>query len=158
MTVEKLEALGVEQMADERIKDFLRSQGTGVLALPTDDEPYILPLSYGYDGERRLYFTYLTDENSRKAALSSGQRASFLVYAAETPFVWRSVICAGPIHDLPRSEWDAHDDAMADNAWHPNLLERAFETQRVQLYRFDIGEWSGLSHNGLPPALEDPVN
>lgn len=157
MTVETLEALGVERMAEQTIVDFLTSKGVGILALPTDDAPYVLPISFGYDGERRLYFTYATGNTSRKADLSSGDgRASFLVYAAESPFMWRSVVCKGTVREIPRSEWDEHEEAMNDNAWHPDLLERAFEAERVLVYRFDIGEWSGLRHSGLPPALDDP--
>lgn len=157
MTVEKLEALGVEQMAEQSIRDFLASQGVGVLALSTDNAPYILPLSFGYDGERRLYFTYVTGDTSQKADLSSGGKwASFLVYAAESAFNWRSVVCEGTVREVPRSEWDTHDEAMKDNAWHPDLIERAFETERVLVYQFDIEEWSGLRHSGLPPGLENP--
>lgn len=155
MTVEALQTLGVEQLSEQDIDDFLTSQGVGVLALPTGDAPYLLPLSFGYGGDRRFYFTYVTGETSRKAGLSSGDgRASFLVYAAESPFVWRSVVCEGTVREVPRSEWDTHEAAMNDNAWHPDLFERAFETERVLVYQFDIEEWSGLRHSGLPPGLE----
>jgi hypothetical protein len=156
MTIETLEALGIERMPEQHIRDFLSSHGVGVLALPTDGAPYLLPISFGYDGDHTLYFTFVTGDGSRKAGLSTGsERASFLVYAAESPFVWRSVVCEGGIHELPRDEWDAHDEAMADNAWHPDVFERAFETERVRVYQFDVEDWSGLRHTGLPPRLED---
>ena len=157
MTVETLETLGIERMDDGDIRDFLTSHGVGVLALPTDDAPYVLPISFGYDGDRGLYFTFVTGDTSRKADLSSGEdRATYLVYAAESPFHWRSVVCEGPVHEIPRREWDAHDEAMQDNAWHPDVFERAFETERVRVYRFDVEDWSGLRHTGLPPGLEHP--
>jgi nitroimidazol reductase NimA-like FMN-containing flavoprotein (pyridoxamine 5'-phosphate oxidase superfamily) len=155
MTVDKLEALGIEHMSDERIGDFLSSQGVGILALPTDDAPYILPLSFGYDGTRRLFFTYVTGGDSDKATLSArGGTASFLVYTAESPFSWRSVVCRGTLTEVPRHDWPAHDKAMADNAWHPDLFERAFELEDVLVYQFEIEEWSGLRHAGLPPGLD----
>jgi len=157
MTVETLETLGAEKMSEQSIKDFLASHGVGVVAFPTDDVPYVLPLSFGYDGERRLYFTYVTGDTSRKANLSRDDtRASVLVYTAETPFNWRSVICEGTVREVPRSEWNLHEEAMNDNAWHPNLFERAVETERVLVYQFEIEKWSGLRHTGLPPELENP--
>ena len=159
MTVETLEKLGIEEMSEQSIKDFLTSHGVGALAFPTDDVPYVLPLSFGYDGERRLYFTYVTGDTSRKAKLSRGDtRASVLVYAAETPFNWRSVVCEGTVRKLPESEWDAHEEAMNDNMWQPDVIERAVETERVLVYQFEIEKWSGLRHTGLPPELENPTS
>ena len=155
MTVDKLEALGIEHMSDESITDFLSSQGVGILALPTDGAPYILPLSFGYDDQRRLFFTYVDGNDSMKASLSAeDDHASFLVYTAESPFSWRSVVCRGTLREVPRADWPAHSAAMADNAWHPDLFERAFEIADVLVYQFDIEEWSGLRHAGLPPGLD----
>jgi nitroimidazol reductase NimA-like FMN-containing flavoprotein (pyridoxamine 5'-phosphate oxidase superfamily) len=159
MTVETLEAFGVEQMSAQSIADFLTSQGVGVLALPTDGVPYILPLSFGYDGDQRLYFTYIIGDTSRKATLSSDDtRASVLVYEAETPFHWRSVICEGTVQELSKSEWDAHEEAMTDNAWHPDLFEQALETDRFLVYQLEIEEWTGLRHSGLPPKIKHPTS
>ena len=155
MTVDRLEALGIEHMNDDSISDFLSSQGVGILALPTDSAPYVIPLSFGFDEDRRLFFTYVNGDDSMKAALSArGGAASFLVYTAESPFSWRSVVCQGTLKEVPRHDWPAHDDAMDDNAWHPNLFERAFEIEDVLVYQFDIEEWSGLRHAGLPPGLD----
>lgn len=155
MTVDELRPLGIEEMSDEDIANFLSSQGVGILALSTDDAPYVLPLSFGYDGDRRLYFTFVTADGSQKARLSSeDRRASYLVYAAESPFSWRSVVCRGTVERVPRSDWERHDEAMEDNAWHPDLFERAFETEEILVYQFDIEEWSGLRHSGLPPELK----
>jgi nitroimidazol reductase NimA-like FMN-containing flavoprotein (pyridoxamine 5'-phosphate oxidase superfamily) len=155
MTVESLEKLGIEHMSEENIENFLKSQGVGILALPTDGAPYIFPLSFGYDGKKRLYFTFVTSDSSEKAELTSeGGEASFLIYTAESPFSWRSVVCQGTVSEVPREDWGDHDEAMADNAWHPDLFERAFELEEILVYQFEIEEWSGLRHAGLPPGLE----
>jgi len=159
MTGEALDALGVEQMSQQSIADFLASQGVGVLAFPTDDVPYVLPLSFGYDGDQRLYFTYVIGDTSRKASLSSdGTRASVLVYETKTPFHWRSVICEGTVREVPKSEWDTHEEAMTDNAWHPDLFERAYNTERFLVYQFEIEDWSGLRHSGLPPEVKNSTS
>lgn len=154
MAVERLEKLGIEHMSEEDIENFLKSQGVGILALPTNGAPYIFPLSFGYDGKRRLYFTFVTSDSSEKTELTSkGGEASYLVYTAESPFSWRSVVCQGTVSEVPRADWDDHDEAMADNAWHPDLLQRAFEVEDILVYQFEIKEWSGLRHAGLPPGL-----
>ena len=154
MTVEKLEALGVERMAEGNIKDFLNSKGIGVLALSSENAPYVLPLAYGYDGNRRLYFTYFVGETSRKADLSDDDpQASFLVYAAESPFTWRSVVCVGRIRPVPRSDWGDHQDAMERKTWRPDVLTQGFDIEHIQHYQLDIDEWSGLRQRGLPPGF-----
>lgn len=44
------------EMDDEAIDEFLTEQGVGVLSMSTDGTPYGIPLSFGYDGDDRLYF------------------------------------------------------------------------------------------------------
>ncbi|MDS0474437.1 hypothetical protein [Natrinema sp. 1APR25-10V2] len=51
MSVEELQEYGLEKMSDTEIRNFLSSQKTGVLGLPQEDAPYLLPLTFGYDGE-----------------------------------------------------------------------------------------------------------
>jgi hypothetical protein len=155
MTADELAAFGMEQLSAAAIEDFLASQGTGVLALPTDAAPYVVPMSFGYDGGRRLYFTFVAGAESRKADLAAGGGpARFLVYSVDTPFNWRSVVLTGTIDELPRSEWDEHATAMEDNAWYPDLLERALAAEDVRVFVFDIEDWDGFSHAGLPPGFD----
>jgi nitroimidazol reductase NimA-like FMN-containing flavoprotein (pyridoxamine 5'-phosphate oxidase superfamily) len=49
VTVDELTDYGLERMDDDAIRDCLAAESVGVLGLPTDDVPYLLPLSYGYD-------------------------------------------------------------------------------------------------------------
>jgi nitroimidazol reductase NimA-like FMN-containing flavoprotein (pyridoxamine 5'-phosphate oxidase superfamily) len=117
MTVEQLEAFGMERMSEDAIRGFLEAQGMGVLALPADPVPYLLPLSFGYDGDSTLYFTYLVGPESQKEQLSAEtDRARFLTYNAESAFMWRSVVLTGNLSELPQSEWDDHSAAILDNA------------------------------------------
>lgn len=154
MTVEELGSFGLERMTDAEVDDFLANRGFGVLGLPGEDAPYLLPLSYGFDGEASLYFTYLRGTESRKAALSGrGRTASFLVYATETAFNWRSVLLTGELQPIPESEWPAIAADLSD-AWRPDLLERAGEELSVSVYAFRVTDRSGIKHVGLPPELE----
>lgn len=153
MTLEELTEYGMARMDEAAIDGFLSSHSIGVLGLPAEDAPYLLPLSYSYDGES-LYFLYVVGAESRKADLSDrAEAARFLVYSAETVFNWRSVLLSGTIEEVPVGEWDPLLDEM-EMAWRPELFETASEMEVTRLYRFRIEERSGIKHTGLPPALE----
>ena len=154
MSTNELEQYGLVRMTDDEIRSFLASQGTGVLGFPTADAPYLLPMSYGFDGESRLYFTYFVGSESRKATLSERTDvASVLVYKADTKFNWQSVLLSGTLEQVPESEWETVEDAT-DDAWRPDLFETADLSGGVSVCEFRIQERSGVKHIGLPPGLE----
>ncbi|WP_435358662.1 pyridoxamine 5'-phosphate oxidase family protein [Haloarchaeobius sp. DFWS5] len=155
MTVDELEQYGLEQMADTAMNDFLSSHRTGVLGLAADDAPYLLPMSYGYDGERNLYFTYLLGPESTKQSLTeTATSARFLVYDAQSPFTWESVLLRGVVELVPAAEW-GDIESVLDEAWRPDLLETARTSGDIDVlvYRFVVEERSGIRHTGLPEAL-----
>lgn len=155
MTLNELENYGIDRMDDEEVKAYLSTQSLGVLGLPTEDTPYQLPMSYGFDGESRLYFTYVVGSQSRKAELSTqAETASFLVYSAETMFNWRSVLLTGTLQRLPEEKRAELKEAWMP-IWRPELLEIASKTEETQLYEFQIKEMTGLSHDSLPPAFHE---
>jgi hypothetical protein len=151
MTVDELGDYGLVRMSDDEVRGFLANQRVCVLALPTEGAPFLRPLSYGYDGDSSLYLLYVLGESTRKRDLSDrADAASVLVYAASTAFNWQSVVCEGTIvavdtDDLPTE---------VELAWRPDLFERAAADLDTALYRFDVTEWSGLKHLGLPPGMD----
>ena len=152
MTIDELGEYGMERMDDEEIERFLSMQSMGVLGLPTEDEPYLIPLSYGFDGGSQLYFFYLVGEESRKADLSErADSASFLVYSAETAFHWRSVFLTGTLRELSQDEGEAMTDAQTPT-WRPKLIEAAGETERTRFWEFSIEEVTGIRHDAQPPG------
>ncbi|WP_318568331.1 pyridoxamine 5'-phosphate oxidase family protein [Salinigranum marinum] len=154
MTLDELETYGMVRMTDDEIRGYLASQSVGVLGLPAADAPSMRPLSFGYDGESRLYFLYLLGAESRKAELSSrADAARFLVYSAETPFNWRSVLLSGSVAEVPEAERAAATETLT-GAWRPDVFERASATEETGLYRFDVDEQIGIKHLGLPPEFE----
>lgn len=155
MTVDELREYGLEEMSDEEIRNFLTNEGHGVLGLPTEDAPYIVPMSFGFDGTSTLYFSYFVGEESRKDDLAEQTDvASFLVYSPDSVFYWESVLLTGSLSQLPESEWEAHQDAL-DNAWHLELFEKGNTAGHLKLYQFEITEQAGLKCTGLPPGMED---
>ncbi|MEF8840254.1 MAG: pyridoxamine 5'-phosphate oxidase family protein [Haloarculaceae archaeon] len=153
MTVDELESHGLVGMDDAEIRGFLSSQSTGVLGLPGEDAPYMIPMSYGFDGES-LYFSYVLGAESRKAALTGdGVDARFLVYRADTTFNWESVLLSGTVEAVPEAERDAVLETVRV-AWRPELFERAEGSEAVELHRFRVEDWTGVKHTGLPQGFE----
>ena len=156
MTVDELEKYGLEAMDDAEISSFLDAQSTGVLGLPTDDVPYMLPLSYVFDGES-LYFTYLLGESSRKRELTDrAPRARFLVYDVETTFTWESVMLTGELSVVPEDEW-GDLSVLPSNAWRPSVLQSATTSGGVEVYEFAIEEWAGIRQTGLAPGFRENI-
>lgn len=154
MVVDELQELGLESMDDEKIRGFLSSQKVGVLGLPGSGPPYLLPMSYGFDGESTLYFTYVIGSTSRKRKLSEqAGSVSFLVYSVDSMFSWESVLLQGVIEEIPETEWDALD-AVTEDMWRPDLLNQAQLSGEITMYAFRIAEQSGIRHTGLPPGFE----
>lgn len=154
MSVDELHEYGLERMSDEEIRGFLASQGLGILALPTDGAPYLLPLSYDYDRDTRLYFTYLVGSDSRKTRLSEGaEEVSFLVFSADTMFSWESVLLTGELRK-PKDDEPTEPPEGASRAWRPDLFQRADLSAGVEVYIFEIEEQSGIKHTGLPPGFK----
>lgn len=147
MSIAEIRDSGAEQMEQEEVKQFLREQGVGVLALSDRDVPYVLPLSFGYDGESRLYFTYLLfGAQSKKEDLSERvERARFLVYSAASMHEWRSVLLTGELEGVPDEEWNELQTAM-QNAWHPDLFSAATPMRGIKGYRFSITDRTSLKH------------
>lgn len=154
MEVDELQELGVERMDGQEIRGFLSSQKTGVLGLPTQSAPYLLPISYGYDEESTLYFTYFVSSSSQKKSLSEkAETASFLVYSVESMFMWESVALTGSIDEVPEEEWGSIDSILSD-VWRPDIFNTAQMSGDIAVYAFRINEQSGIKHTGLPPGLD----
>jgi len=156
MSTDELQEYGLVEMDDSEIQGFLSSQKVGVLGLPEEDGPYLFPLSFGYDGGERLYFTYLLGSGSHKAAATEAtDTASFLVYKVDTMYNWESVLLSGSIAEVPESEWDSLEELLS-NVWRPSVLEAATKSGAIAVYEFRIDQQTGIKHQGLPPALEQP--
>ncbi|OYR56796.1 pyridoxamine 5'-phosphate oxidase family protein [Halorubrum halodurans] len=152
MSADELLESSATTMGDDRIRAFLTEQGVGTLALPDGDIPYLVPMSFGYDGESALYFAFLLfGSESRKETLSErAESAAFLAYDARSPHEWRSVSLRGRIEAIDEDEeggWAALREAM-ENAWHPDLFSAAEPMRGVRGYRFRIDEWTGIRQGG----------
>ncbi|WP_306061004.1 pyridoxamine 5'-phosphate oxidase family protein [Natronococcus wangiae] len=153
MTIDELSEYGMQRMDDEEIENFLKIQNQGVLGLPTENAPYLLPMSYGFDGGSRLYFYYVVGAQSRKEDLSvQAETASFLVYNAEM-FHWRSVLLTGTIQNVPEEKQANLTEAQIPT-WRPELIKTASKTEEARFYEFQIEEHTGIRHDIQAPTFD----
>lgn len=154
MTTDELKRYGLEEMREDEIDQFLEVQSIGVLGLPGETQPYLLPLSYGYDGDDSLYFVYVLGGESRKEQLTeTAESAQFLVYSADTLFNWESVLLDGTFEKLPPSEWGEIAELLEDT-WRPEIFRTANTSRNVKIYRFEVTDASGIKHTGLSPQFQ----
>lgn len=158
MTVENLSDAGLRHMNTEEIGTFLTSQRVGVLGLPGGEAPILRPMSYEYDGDDSIYLCYVVGEESLKGRWSDDTvRAVFLVYSAESPFNWRSVVIQGPIEPVPEERAGAILETLT-SAWRPEVFDRPDAGIDTRLYELQIAERAGIKQLGLPPGFEEPVS
>jgi len=92
-------------MTGEEIDALLGRHETGVLSLAREDEPYAMPISYGYDaGSRRFCMRLVsTPDSEKRRFLTDSPKVRFVVYE-ESGTTYRSVIAVGRLERLQRSE------------------------------------------------------
>lgn len=148
-----LEESTAVSMNESQMKTVLTEEGVGILAFPTDELPYVIPISFGYDGNSTLYFLFLLfGTESRKEELANEtERGRFLVYRAESMYDWQSVSLSGHIRAIDDDEWDALRSAMK-NAWQSNIFSAAHPMRGIEGYRFDIDSWTGIRQRNATEA------
>ncbi|WP_324661695.1 pyridoxamine 5'-phosphate oxidase family protein [Haloarcula sediminis] len=136
--------LGIDMDAAE-IDDVLTQVGVGVLSMSAEGVPYGVPLSFGYNGDDRLYFVFLgaSGELRKEMYAEQADTASFTAFDVDPDGSWQSVIVSGPLERITIDEWDAARRAMADNAYQSNLLSEYELQENPNVWALSIQEWSG---------------
>ncbi|MDS0258766.1 pyridoxamine 5'-phosphate oxidase family protein [Haloarcula sp. S1CR25-12] len=133
---------------DERdIDRLLTDAGWGVLSLAEGDEPYSIPVSFGYDGAD-VFLALIRDSpaNTKFEFVEDGQRARLLVTDIGGRFDWQSIAVTGSVRALDRdgSEWDGAVETLDDNAWFSTDFERAEGIEEITVWRLAPDEVRGL--------------
>jgi len=133
---------------DERdIDRLLTDAGWGVLSLAEGDEPYSIPVSFGYDGAD-VFLALIRDSpaNTKFEFIEDGQRARLLVTDIGGRFDWQSIAVTGTARALDRdgSEWDDAVETLDDNAWFSTDFERAEGIEEITVWRLAPDEVRGL--------------
>lgn len=134
------------ELTAEETDAFLGRQETGVLALARTDEPYAIPISYGYDpGDRQFYMRLVsTPESEKRRFLGSEPQARLVVYEEEDDS-YRSVVAIGTLNRIDPSDLTTEDIQQYGAAKRP--LFEIWPQQKgdldIDLYRFDPETLSG---------------
>jgi nitroimidazol reductase NimA-like FMN-containing flavoprotein (pyridoxamine 5'-phosphate oxidase superfamily) len=127
-------------MSDEEIEATLRRHRVGRIGCSANDRPYVVPITYAYDGT----FVYGYSAVGRKIAIMREQPlVCFEVDEIDGDSAWRSVIAEGRYEELVDEE--ARRDALArlvpGDAWAvPRSLDGA---ARLVVFRLRLTERSG---------------
>lgn len=134
-------------MDTDDIDDLLVAKGWAVLSLADDDEPYSLPISFGYDGED-IYFAFLEDapDGGKFTFIDDGKTARLLVTDIGSRFDWQSIAVTGPVRRVAHdsSDWDHLMETLEDNGWFSSDFERADSLTDLHGFRLEPDEVRGL--------------
>lgn len=138
------------EMTDSEMGDFLGRHETGVLSLARDDEPYSIPISYGYNADEETFFIRLvsTPESEKRQFLASSPHARLVVYEedADGPeTTYRSVVADGSLEEISPEELTVEHIEQYGSAKRP-LFEIWGESKRdlnIKLYELRPDELSG---------------
>lgn len=133
-------------MMPEARTTFLREVGYGTLALARENEAHAIPMSYGYDGDRRFFFQFgRLDGGTKNEFLETTVRARLVVAEMDGVHEWRSVVAAGSLSSV--SEVDAAEafERLATDASIPHLpaFDTSSEDVEFELVRMDVDEITG---------------
>lgn len=134
------------EMSIEETDAFLGSHETGVLSLARTDEPYAIPISYGYDPSARQFYLRLvsTPESEKRGFLASDPDARLVVYDGGDD-TYRSVIAVGTLVRIDPSELTVEDIQQYGAAKRPlfEIWPKRKGELDIELYRLDPETISG---------------
>jgi nitroimidazol reductase NimA-like FMN-containing flavoprotein (pyridoxamine 5'-phosphate oxidase superfamily) len=133
-------------MTQSEIDALLGRHETGVLSLARSDDPYSIPISYGYDSDSRRFYMRLvsTPESEKRQFLSSSPDCRLVVYEEREP-LYQSVVAIGTLERLSTDELTVEDIEQYGDAKRP-LFEIWAESKAdldIQLYVLEPESISG---------------
>src|ERR671917_1113788 len=82
----------VREMSQEEIAGLLGRGWYGHLGCSRDGHPYVVPMSYSYDGGDIYFFT---TEGTKTEFIAANHEVCFQVEEVEGPYDWQSVMLTG---------------------------------------------------------------
>lgn len=102
------------KLNEMQIDHFLLSQAVGRIACSDGMTPYIVPITYIYDGK---VIIGQTKEGKKLEILRKNPRVCFEVDSMENMVNWRSVIINGTFKELDGDEADKARDYLFNHMW-----------------------------------------
>ncbi|MCO8242749.1 MULTISPECIES: pyridoxamine 5'-phosphate oxidase family protein [unclassified Haladaptatus] len=134
------------ELSTEETDTILGDHETGVLSLARENDPYAIPISYGYDVENRRFYLRLvsTPQSEKRRFLASAPQARLVVYD-ENGNLYRSVVATGTLREISRDELTVEHIEQYGEAKRP-LFEIWGESKQnldIQLYQLTPDDLSG---------------
>jgi uncharacterized protein len=129
--------LEVREMSHEEIARLLGRGWYGHLGCSRDGHPYVLPMSYAYDGGDLYFFT---TEGTKTEFIAANHEVCFQVEEVESADRWQSVMLTGRAELLS-------DAAEIEHAM--LLVSERSPSLSPALNRTKIGSWTRLSRIAL---------
>lgn len=121
--------------------EFLVNRGHGVLAFNTD-EPYALPVSYGFNDETNQCFVQLFfgEESQKKDHIEKSDGVCLVVYEWNDLTDWRSIVVTGVLRELSQGEMAESAKTYVGGASipDPSVFSDPLEDLEIKWYELEI--------------------
>lgn len=129
------------EMGRAEIDEFVGSRETGVLTLAKEDEPYSIPISYGYDASEGAFYMRLvsTPESEKRAFLNSSPDIKLVIYdGTDDRTMYRSVVADGTLEELDPAELSVDQIEQYGEAKRPlfEIWGKGRDELDIKLYEF----------------------
>jgi nitroimidazol reductase NimA-like FMN-containing flavoprotein (pyridoxamine 5'-phosphate oxidase superfamily) len=137
------------KMGPEEIDEFIATRETGVLTLARENEPYSIPISYGYNATDRTFYMRLvsTPESEKRAFLSSSPTVRLVIYdGTDDESMYWSVVATGALEELDPAALSVEDIEQYGDARRPlfEVWGEGRDELDIQLYQFTPEEINGI--------------
>ena len=133
-------------LEDDAIKDRLAEGGTGVLSVASNDTPYSIPVSFGYDpGPNRLFLQLGFTEESEKHHFITDEKDARLVLYETIAENWRSIIVTGTLYEITPEDIDNEVARNLRQAEPPlySIWDAPDDTIEFRLFEIHVSTLSG---------------
>ena len=135
-------------MSPSEIDEFLGRMETGVLSLAREEDPYAIPISFGYDATTRTFYFRLvsTPESKKRAFLESSPDVRLVVYdESNDKTTYWSVVASGTLEEIDPSRMTVEQIEQYGSAKRPlfEIWGAEKEELDIQLYRLSPEELTG---------------
>jgi hypothetical protein len=134
------------ELSGKEIESLLGTGGVGVISFADGDEPYSIPVSYGYDSNAgSLYVRFGFAPNSEKRAFIDDGVTASLVVMAEAIDGWQSVVARGPLREVTEMAIDSHaaESVRKINIPFVTIYDRRATELEFELYRLEPDSITG---------------
>lgn len=133
-------------LEDEEIDSLLGTGGMGVISFADENEPYSIPVSYGYDSDAgSLYVRFgFAPESEKRQYIDDGVTAS-LVVTGESIDGWQSVVARGPLRKVNEMALDSQAAESVRQVSIPfvTIYDRRASELEFELYRLEPDTLTG---------------